>query len=187
MSRTRPRRLALAVAALLCTLLAACGEAPAADFPADATHPRPVTRDFDGCPPTGDGGDAQLNRLKNRIDDGDNGSYFDVDLETLVTLPYPAGVERVRFQVWRRQRGALVCVERTDEDRVKSVVLGAFLREVGIDGGRRVRLGTGPRGESLFPSAEEAAASEIARLEEGAEAAASEIARLRAELEKLRG
>jgi Uma2 family endonuclease len=86
---------------------------------------------------------------------------------------HDASEERARFQVWRRQRGALVCLERTNADRVKSAVLGAFLREVGVDGGRRVRIGTGPRGESLFPSAEEAAAAEIARL--------------RAELEKLRG
>jgi Uma2 family endonuclease len=99
---------------------------------------------------------------------------------------HTASPERARFQIWRRQRGALV-PQRTDEDRVKSTVLGAFLREVGVDGGRRIRIGTGPRGDELFPSAEEAAASEIARLRAAEEAAATEITRLRAEIEKLRG
>lgn len=69
--------------------------------------------------------------------------------------------ERVRWQVYRRvgKRG-LVRVEATNADRVESKVLGAWLREVGSRGSLRVRIGTGPRGERLVPTAEEALAAE---------------------------
>ena len=92
---------------------------------------------------------------------------------------YAEGPERSRFQVWRRRRGELVRVDRTDADRVRSRVLGCFIREVGEGSRRRLRLATGPRAEELFPTAEEAA-------ERGREEAEAELARVRAELEASR-
>jgi hypothetical protein len=81
--------------------LAACGqESVAPGFPSNAVQPQPVTKDFQGCPPDGDGGDRTLNQLKNRVDDGNNGQYYDVDLGTLISLPYPQDVGRVARDNW---------------------------------------------------------------------------------------
>jgi Uma2 family endonuclease len=74
------------------------------------------------------------------------------------------GRDRILFQLYRRKRGKLVQIEVTRRDRVRSKVLGCWLRSVGDGTGRRLRLATGPRGDVLFPTAEEAAAAEIARL-----------------------
>src|SRR5262245_27107805 len=81
--------LLLAVLLALLTLFAACdsegdtGSIPNG-FPATASHSPPEVQDFHGCPPEGDGGDAHLNVLKNRIDDGEHGAYHDVSLQTLL-------------------------------------------------------------------------------------------------------
>ncbi len=130
------------------------------------------------------------------------GRYGELGVRELVIYDPEAykSEERVRFQVWRRRRGELVRLEWTDADRVRSAVLGCFVRETGEGAGVRLRLGTGPRGEALFPTAEEAeraareaerTAREAAEHERDAErtareAAESELARLRAELDTLR-
>jgi Uma2 family endonuclease len=90
--------------------------------------------------------------------------------------------ERLRFQVYRRlpKRG-LVRVEVTNEDRVRSRVLGCHLRSVGEDlDNVRLRIATGPTGENLVPTELEAAREALAEAE-------AENASLRAELLKLRG
>jgi hypothetical protein len=90
--------------------------------------------------------------------------------------------ERLRLQVFRRlpKRG-LVRVDATNDDRVRSRVLGCHLRAVGEDlRSTRLRLATGPTGEEIFPT--EAEAEREARAE-----AEAENARLRAELQRLRG
>lgn len=99
---------------------------------------------------------------------------FDPDFETQRS-------ERWRFQVFRRvgKRG-LLRIENTNAERVQSRVLGCWLRSVGADPEMvRLRLATGPEGETIFPT--DAEAEHAARLE-----AESEIARLRAELKRLR-
>jgi len=131
------------------------------------------------------------------------GRYDELGVEELIVHDpsYDESRDRMRFQVWRRRRGELVRVEHTDSDRVRSSVLGCFLREVGEGSARRLRIATGRRGERLYPSAEEAAretaereraARETAERERDAErhareAAEDELARVRAELERLRG
>jgi hypothetical protein len=45
---------------------------------------QPVEETFQGCPPQGDGGDAQLNLRKNRIDAG---AWQPVSLASLLALP----------------------------------------------------------------------------------------------------
>ena len=111
--------------------------------------------------------------------------------------------ERVRFQVWRRRRGSLVRALWSDADRVRSAVLGCFLREVGQGASLRLRVATGRHGELLLPTAEEAEEAEraareaaergrdAAERERSAERAArdaaeTELARLRVELDELR-
>jgi hypothetical protein len=66
-------------------------------------QPREIT--FRGCPPEGDGGDPQLNRLKNRIDDG---NYITVPFDTIARLPWPSGVEDNRHSRWSAHDRAAV-------------------------------------------------------------------------------
>lgn len=121
----RLRTISFAALILICALLAACGQAsPVAGFPTDATHPQPVTRTFNGCPPTGDGGDTQLNTRKNRIDDGDNGHYFDVDFATLVALPFPQSVGRVQRGNWSPTDAAAVAQYEGVPVRTTGYILG---------------------------------------------------------------
>ena len=85
------------------------------------------------------------------------GRYDELGVRELCVYdPRPEkGASRMRFQVWRRRRGKLVQVARTDADRVRSAVLGCFLREVGRGAAQRLRLGTGRDGGVLYPTAEE--------------------------------
>ena len=124
------------------------------------------------------------------------GRYDELGVDELIVHDpsYDESRDRMRFQVWRRRRGALARVEHTDRDRVRSSVLGCFLRDVGDGSARRLRIATGRRGEKLYPTREEAAwnaeraARETAERERALrEAAEAELARVRAELEKPRG
>ena len=71
----------------------------------------------------------------------------------------------VRWQVFRRvgKRG-LVCVERTQGDRVRSKALGCWFRVVGDGRDTRVRLAVGQRGEELVQTAEEREEAALARV-----------------------
>ncbi len=98
--------------------------------------------------------------------------------------------ERVRWQLFRRVgRRGLVRVEATNDDRIRSRVLGAWLREVGKGGAQRVRIATGTKGDTLVPTDEEVLDAVAA--ERDAERAAraqaeAEIERLRAQLGRRR-
>ncbi len=125
--------------------------------------------------------------------------------ELIVFDPY-VDVEsgRTRFRIHRRDaQGKLVLVETTNQDRVKSLELGCFLRAVGEGATLRLRVGVGADGEELVPTDAELvkanaklarAAAKRARVEAErarvAEQARAEVeaenARLRAELEALR-
>jgi Putative restriction endonuclease len=87
---------------------------------------------------------------------------------------------RFRFQIFRRTKArGFVRVEATSADRVRSRVLGCFLRSVGEGDQVRVRLAVGANGNALFPT--EAERERTGRIE-----AEAEIERLRAELKKRR-
>jgi hypothetical protein len=109
--------------------------------------------------------------------------YDALGVEELVVFdraaPRKRSPERVRWQVFRRvRRHGLVRVEVTNDDRVRSKVLGAWLREVGHGASLRIRVGIGPEGGKLVPTVDEdldAKARELVRAER-------EIARLREEL-----
>lgn len=98
-----------AIAALL--LLAGCG-APSSSGPtatptsiasspssrsATGPYPTPQEETFQGCPPQGDGGDTQLNVLKNRID---SAAWQSTALQSLLGLTWPQGVEKTRRSTW---------------------------------------------------------------------------------------
>jgi Uma2 family endonuclease len=78
--------------------------------------------------------------------------------ELVVFDPDFAGHDgRVQWQVFRRIKGrGLVKVDATNADRIRSRVLGCFLRVVGDGDEMRLRIGTGPAGETLLPTDEEA-------------------------------
>ena len=89
---------------------------------------------------------------------------------------FAASKDRVQWQVFRRIKGrGLVKVEVTNGDRIRSRVLGGFLRVVGSGDEVRLRIGTGPNGETLLPTDDEAREEAEAKLAE----ALAEIERLK--------
>ena len=86
-------------------------------LPTLATKPEPVEITFDGCPPEGDSQrQAELNRAKNRVDEGD---YVPVQFDAIAKLPWPPDVERANRSNWSttdasfvdRYQGTPVAVE----------------------------------------------------------------------------
>ncbi|MFL6213665.1 MAG: hypothetical protein ACJ74J_07180 [Blastocatellia bacterium] len=71
---------------------------PRGGFPDMATKPKPKEVVYKGCPPEGDGGDPELNRLKNRVDEADQ--YFAVDFDSVVQLPWPKTIEHKDRDRW---------------------------------------------------------------------------------------
>jgi hypothetical protein len=70
---------------------------PNAGLPEMPVKPQPVNAPFKGCPPEGDGGDPALNRLKNRIDEG---NYVAVPFDAIAQLEWPQSVGRRRRAKW---------------------------------------------------------------------------------------
>ena len=98
--------------------------------------------------------------------------YADVGVAELVIFdPAPERhADGVRWQVFRRVGGRrLARIEASGSDRVRSKALGGFLRVVGEGDSLRVRIGGGPGGDELFPTAavvtRDAALERIATLE----------------------
>lgn len=67
-------------------------------FPRGLARPAPIAPGFQGCPPRGDGGDPQLNLLKNRADS--SATYYPVTVEAIDSLPWPRSIERRRRDDW---------------------------------------------------------------------------------------
>jgi hypothetical protein len=63
--------------------------------------------------------------------------------------------ERVRFQRFARPGGKWQRVEHTNQERLRSEVLGAWLRSVATGDQVLLRIATDPAGDDLFPTAEE--------------------------------
>ncbi len=77
--------------------------AGALPYLAQKPTPREIT--FDQCPPNGDGPDQELDRLKNRVDEG---SYIPVSYAAIDTLPWPRSVDREQRSRWSRTDRAAV-------------------------------------------------------------------------------
>src|SRR5438128_178317 len=71
---------------------------PRGGFPDMANKPKPKEVVYKGCPPEGDGGDPELNRLKNRVDEADQ--YFPIAFDDVVQLPWPKAIERKDRDRW---------------------------------------------------------------------------------------
>ena len=75
-------------------------------MPVVRMKPAPVSAGFDSCPAAGDGGDPQLNRLKNRVDTAE---WIPVSLDSILKLSWPPDVVRHRRRSeWHRQDAAAV-------------------------------------------------------------------------------
>jgi hypothetical protein len=57
----------------------------------------PLLRSFNGCPAEGDGGDPDLNRLKNRVDEG---KYLELAFDEMEKLEWPKTIERRKRVDW---------------------------------------------------------------------------------------
>src|SRR5262249_1070656 len=67
--------------------------------------PKPLEIVYKGCPPEGDGGDPVLNRLKNRVDEGD---YVAAQFDVIFNLKWPASVEHKNHNQWSSEDTAMV-------------------------------------------------------------------------------
>ena len=73
----------------------------------------------------------------------------------------PRSRKRLRWQVYRRVRGhGFVRVFAGNGDRIESTVLGCWIRLVDEAGNDRLRLATGPHGDTLVPTDAERADEE---------------------------
>jgi len=64
-----------------------------------ARRPVPASPGFEGCPAAGDGGDRDLNRLKNRVD---TAAWVPTPFASILALGWPAGVVRRSRAAWSR-------------------------------------------------------------------------------------
>ena len=124
--------------------------------------------------------------------------YDALGVEELIIFDvnWEIGEDRVRWQRFRRlETRGFTRVDATDADRLRSRVLGCFLRVVGEGDDARLRLGTGPTGDDLVPTeteaeraakeAERAAKDEALAARDEAVATKEEALRRVAELEAL--
>lgn len=87
----------------------------------------PTESTFEGCPPTGDGGDRVLNRLKNRVDAPR--ATISMSADSVLALPWPASVNKQRRARWSH-------VERDSVDRWEGlpVSVSGYLVQVKREG-----------------------------------------------------
>jgi hypothetical protein len=76
---------------------------PTSTVPRSADKPIPVSPGFQGCPPFGDGGDRQLNFLKNRVD---SANWVPTPFVTVIDLGWPASVVK-RMRDTRSRRDSI--------------------------------------------------------------------------------
>ena len=75
------------------------------DFPVVTNKSQPDAGTFNGCPPEGRGGDAELNLLENRVDEG---KYVSLSFDTLLTLRWPKNIELQAMNAWSPQSNAYI-------------------------------------------------------------------------------
>jgi Putative restriction endonuclease len=116
--------------------------------------------------------------------------YAELGIDELVVFDpdFEQSDERRRWQRFRKlKKRGFVRVESTNADRIRVRTLGCFLRVVGEGDAARVRLGTGPTGDTLVLT--EAEAERAAKEEERAakEDALRQVAELQALLARREG
>lgn len=89
-------------------------------LPTMARRPVPESPGFEGCPGDGDGGDRDLNRLKNRVD---TAAWVPTPFASIVDLGWPPGVVRRSRVAWSRSDARRVAAS----EGVPVVVEGYFV------------------------------------------------------------
>lgn len=80
--------------------------APASALPEMSAKPQPIEITYKECPPEGDNqNQADLNNLKNRVDEGD---YAPVQFDAVANLTWPPGIERQRRANWSASDAAAI-------------------------------------------------------------------------------
>jgi hypothetical protein len=81
----------------LLPLSAVIAAPPVGDLPMMPDKPPASPEGFNGCPAMGEGGDADLNLLKNRVD---KGAYVPVSLDSILALTWPKSAEQSLMSEW---------------------------------------------------------------------------------------
>lgn len=84
--------------------------------------PVPQSSTFQGCPPEGDGGDSQLNFLKNRTDEG---NYVPVMFDAVLNLTWPKTTERRKMDTWSAKDAAVIAKYEGIPVSVEGFLFGA--------------------------------------------------------------
>lgn len=92
--------------------------------------------------------------------------YAELGVDELVVFDPFDGPGRVAFAVYRKTGESLTQVQATNEDRVYSKQLGCHIRRVGRREETRLRIASGPEGDSLVPTEREAKEAALARVAE---------------------
>jgi hypothetical protein len=88
--------------------------AQSAPVSANLAKPRVVAQTFQGCPPSGSGGDPVLNTLKNRVDEG---NWQPVSLASILALTWPKEIEHDPRSRWSEEDAEEIARhEGTQED-----------------------------------------------------------------------
>jgi hypothetical protein len=78
---------------------------PVGYLPILPNRPQPKEITFNDCPPEGVGGDAELNLLKNRVDEG---VYIPMSFDTILNLTWPKNVEQTNLKDWSTDGRAFI-------------------------------------------------------------------------------
>lgn len=93
-----------------------------AALPRLTRHQPPVDPGYKGCPPEGDGGDAALNRLKNRAD---SAAWIPATVDALLALQWPRDIERRPRREWSSADSAAVATNEGTPVAVEGYFAGA--------------------------------------------------------------
>ncbi len=86
------------------------------------TKPRPVSVNFEGCPAGGDGGDHQLNMLKNRTD---TVPWYPVSVASILNLQWPQTIQQRQRQTWSQADAAAIARYEGTPVQIEGYLAGA--------------------------------------------------------------
>jgi len=95
---------------------------PGGGLPLQAGKPQPPPTTYQGCPPTGDGGDKQLNVRKNRTD---SAPWYPVSISSILALKWPKGIEMKPRSSWSAADAAEVAKYEGIPVQIEGYLAGA--------------------------------------------------------------
>lgn len=91
-------------------------------LPTLQTKPQPVSVNFEGCPAGGDGGDHQLNMLKNRTD---SVPWYPVSVASILNLKWPPSIQQRQRQTWSQSDAAVIARYEGTPIQIEGYLAGA--------------------------------------------------------------